>query len=277
LRLFSITAYYNKKYYFERESMYPKVDIILTSADNYSYFIHEREKRGVAIVDPGNEKIIRAELERRKLKPLEIWLTHKHIDHIGGAAELAKHFDIPIRASSEIPIYTAKVLRISDNQHFSFGSAEVKVNRIGGHTREHMVFFIDDALFTGDTLFIGGCGRNFEGHANELYDGFQRHILILPDTTRIYCGHEYAEHNLSFALTLEPSNALILKHYNTIKAQLRAGRPSVPGDLGIEKATNPFLRTRDLNLYQNVSARWDDVPKEPDKLFVFLRHLKDGY
>jgi len=257
--------------------MYPKVDIILVGNDNYAYLLHSRDNTGVAIIDPGDNKAIQRELEKRKLKPLEIWLTHKHSDHISGATSLATYYDIPIRCSSEVSSFTAKIKRTLPNTKFLFGNAEVSVSIIGGHTKEHLIFYTDNILFTGDILFIGGCGRIFEGRAEEMYSGIVKYILSLPDTTRIYCGHEYAIENLKFALYLEPYRQETIKHFNNIKRLRDEGKPSVPGDLGIEKLTNPFLRTNDPDLYRAISSRWDNVPKEPAKLFAFIRALKDNY
>ncbi len=257
--------------------MYPRVEPILTSRDNYAYLVHERTGRGVAVVDPGSYRPVQEELTARSLRPLEVWLTHKHIDHIGGAVELARQYDVPIRGPSEIPEFSIRVLRVSHGQSFLFGNAEVRVSILGGHTREHAIYLVDGALFTGDALFIGGCGRIFEGSAEDLYRGLRDHICSLPDTTRIYCGHEYAEENLRFAVYLDPGNDLLLKHHSSIRRLRAEGRPSVPGDLGVEKGTNPFLRVHDPRLRETLKMRWDELPKTPAGLFTFIRRLRDGF
>jgi hydroxyacylglutathione hydrolase len=257
--------------------MYPRVDIVPLRADNYCYFVHEREGRGLAIVDPGDAPGVLRALGPKMPRPLEIWLTHKHDDHIAGADALARRFDIPVRGPLEIPDLKCRFVPLSDGAVFNFGPAAVQVRRVRGHTSEHLVYHIDGALFTGDALFIAGCGRLFEGTAAEFYSDLQGVFSRYPDTTRVYCGHEYAEKNIRFALAMEPCNPDILKQAARLSSLARDGRPSVPGDLGLERKTNPFLRTHLPELIAGVKARSHLRSDRPEDVFAALRTLRDGF
>lgn len=257
--------------------MKPRVEIVPVLKDNYAYLVLRRDGRGAAVVDPGAAAPVRTALAHHGLRPLEIWITHKHDDHLGGAAELAREYDIPVRGPKEIPEMMARVHPLEDGETFLFGAAEVTVWRIAGHTREHLVYYIDGALFSGDALFIGGCGRLFEGVARESARGLYDRIMPLPSNTLIYCGHEYAERNLRFAMELEPGNQNIPRQYSHI-ARLRAeGRPSVPGELGVERLTNPFLRAGDPALSEALKRRYDGVPDDSEEIFAFIRRLRDTF
>jgi hydroxyacylglutathione hydrolase len=257
--------------------MYPRVDIVPLLADNYCYFVHEREGRGVAIVDPGDAAGVVRALAGKPLRPLEIWLTHKHDDHIAGAAALARRYDVPVRGPVEIPDLKSRFLPLSDGAVFHFGPAEVQVRRVRGHTSEHLVYHVDGALFTGDALFIAGCGRLFEGTAAELHDDLQSVFTRFPDNSRVYCGHEYAEKNIRFALYIEPHNPDVLRQAARICGLARDGRPSVPGELGLERRTNPFLRAHVPEVIEGVKRRTELRSARPDEVFAALRRLRDGF
>jgi hydroxyacylglutathione hydrolase len=257
--------------------MRPRVEIVPVGQDNYCYLVVRRDGRGAAIVDPGEAEPVRAALAGLGLAPLEIWITHKHADHLAGAAPLAREYDIPVRGPWELPEMATRVHPLADGGGFLFGAAEVRVWEIGGHTRGHLVYLIDGALFTGDILFLGGCGRLFEGTAEELYRGLRDRIMPLPENTLIYCGHEYAERNLRFALEIEPANPNVQRRFSQVKRLREEGRPSVPGELGVEILTNPFLRVDDPALAKALARRHDDVPRDPAGRFAFIRRLRDFF
>ncbi len=258
--------------------MFPTVDIVRVPPDNYCYLLHARGTPGVAVIDPGAAAPVQAALAAHGLRPLEIWLTHKHGDHIGGAGELARQYDVPIRGPREIPDLAARFLPVPDaTERFRFGGLDVRVVEIAGHTRHHVIYSVDDAVFTGDVLFLAGVGRIFEGTAEDLFTGIDRHILCLPDHTRIYCGHEYTERNLRFAAQLEPANQAVMMQFANCRARLAEGHPTVPGELGLERRTNPFLRVRDPRLREILAAKTGAVSGDPTALFARLRVLRDGF
>lgn len=257
--------------------MYPRVDIVPILKDNYCYFVHEREGRGVAIVDPGDAMAVGRAIDDAALHPLEIWLTHKHEDHIAGAGALARRFDVVVRGSIEIPEISSRFMALNDGACFNFGPAEVQVRRVRGHTREHLVYHLDGALFTGDALFLAGCGRLFEGTAAELYGDLQDVFSRYPDDARVYCGHEYTDKNLKFALYMDPHNENIIHQSARVRGLIREHRPTVPGDLGLERRTNPFLRVHIPELAENIRRRAEVRGERPEEIFAALRRLRDGF
>jgi hydroxyacylglutathione hydrolase len=133
------------------------------------------------------------------------------------------------------------------------------------------------AVFTGDTLFAGGCGRLFEGDAAQMMASLAR-LAALPDDARVFCGHEYTEKNLQFALTLEPGNPRLRDRMTSVQALRRSGKPTIPSTIGDEKATNPFLRTDSPELAASVRARLPEVPAgDAVALFAAVRGLKDRF
>jgi hydroxyacylglutathione hydrolase len=132
---------------------------------------------------------------------------------------------------------------VGEGDHFDFGDHRARILETSGHTIGHIcyVFAADRAAFVGDTLFSMGCGRLFEGTPAQMWLSLQK-LLALPDDTRVYCAHEYTEKNGSFSLTMEPHNAALAARMREVEALRAAGQPTVPSTIGIEKATNPFLR-----------------------------------
>jgi hydroxyacylglutathione hydrolase len=159
------------------------------------------------------------------------------------------------------------------------GGLRGRVILIPAHTSGHVAYHFpaDGAVFTGDTLFAGGCGRLFEGDAAQMMGSLGR-LVALPDDTRVYCGHEYTEKNLRFAAMLEPSNRALAEKLASVQALRRAGRPTVPSTIAEEKATNPFLRTESAELAASVRQRVPGVPPgDRVALFAALRALKDDF
>lgn len=260
------------------ETMYPSVDIVRVPPDNYCYFLRARTGREVAVIDPGEAGPVEFALAKLGLHPQEIWLTHKHPDHIGGAGELARRHDIPVRGPVEIPQLASRFLLVPGvSDRFMFGGYDVRVGEVAGHTLHHVVYVLEGAVFTGDVLFLGGVGRIFEGTAAQLFEGIERHLAPLPDNTRIYCGHEYTERNLRFASQLEPSNQAVLMQFANVRARLAEGEPTVPGEMGIERRTNPFLRVRDPRLQEALTGRIGTLPRDPAGIFTALRSLRDSF
>lgn len=260
-----------------RTVMYPAVEIIRTLADNFTYLVHARAGHDIAIVDPGEAPPVISRLSSLKWTPTEVWLTHKHRDHISGAETLARRYNIPIRAPQEVPLLQARMTHVENGTHFAFGASTVRVYGLSGHTRGHVVYHCDDALFSGDTLFIGGCGRIFEGTAQELFDGFERHFYPLPDQTRVYCGHEYAEKNLRFALEIEPYNEEVINYLRALTGRKRDGSPSVPGEIGLEKAVNPFMRVKTPAFLSSLKRHHPELPRAARDVFALVRKLRDSF
>jgi len=159
------------------------------------------------------------------------------------------------------------------------GCLRGRVILIPAHTSGHVAYYFpaERAVFTGDTLFAGGCGRLFEGDAAQMMNSLGR-LAVLPDDTRVYCGHEYTEKNLRFAAMLEPGNRTLAEKLARVEALRRAGKFTVPSTIAEEKATNPFLRTESAELAASVRARVPDLPAADQvALFAAVRAMKDRF
>jgi hydroxyacylglutathione hydrolase len=145
---------------------------------------------------------------------------------------------------------------------------------IPGHTRAHIAYYGAGALFCGDTLFACGCGRLFEGTAQQMYSSLQK-LLSLPDDTKVYCGHEYTLANIGFARAVEPGNAALAKREGRDREKRAAGKPTLPSTLGEEKATNPFLRCREPAVVDSVNKYLGARVADPVQVFAAIREWKN--
>lgn len=214
--------------------------------DNYGFLIHSPETGETAAIDTPEASKIIAACEDKGWTLTHIWNTHHHFDHVGGNLELAKAYDIEILGpghdTKRIPGLTKGV---SGGETFRFGGHDVQVIDTPGHTTSHIVYYVPgaNAAFVGDTLFVLGCGRLFEGTPAQMYDSMAK-LAALPDETKVYCAHEYTLSNAAFAVTAEPDNQDLLAYTTEAKALREKGLPTVPSTIGREKRTNPFMRAR---------------------------------
>lgn len=220
--------------------------------DNYLWIIHDGVS--AAVVDPGDDEAILASLAAHQLQLTAILLTHHHGDHIGGVSNLLRHRQVPVYGPvrPEMPVSTVAV---HQSQEIVIPSLDwrLTVLEVPGHTRDHLAYFAPDQhwLFCGDTLFAGGCGRLFEGSAEQMLASLDQ-ISQLPDDTMIYCAHEYTLSNLRFAQMIEPRNEALAQRAQEAKALREQGKPTVPSTLALEKATNPFLRVREASVQETL-------------------------
>jgi hydroxyacylglutathione hydrolase len=208
--------------------------------DNYIWAIHDDHR--VAVVDPGEAAPVLAFLKARGLQLDSILCTHRHNDHIGGIAKLREVYNVPVygRRHPDNPHITHDLREGGQLKLDAFGIL-FDVIEIPGHLDDHIAFIAPDTLFCGDVLFGAGCGRNFEGTPAQLHHSLQR-LAQLPDSTRVYCAHEYTAANLRFALACEPDNVAIQQRFAATQ-QLRAtNQITLPSTIALEKATNSFLR-----------------------------------
>jgi hydroxyacylglutathione hydrolase len=243
--------------------------------DNYGYLLHDAESGVTAAIDTPDATEITAQLDAKGWRLTHILNTHHHADHAGGNLELKRRTGCTIvgpRAdAARIP---GLDLRVGEGDVVALGAHQAIVHDTPGHTRGHIVyhFAAARAAFVGDTLFAMGCGRLFEGTPAQMWGSLQK-IMQWPDDTRIYCAHEYTQSNARFALTVEPKNGALQERAAQV-AQLRAaGRPTVPTTLGLERATNPFLRpqSRDLRVTIGLESA-NEV-----EVFAKTRALKDAF
>jgi hydroxyacylglutathione hydrolase len=236
--------------------------------DNFAYLVIEGNQ--AAIVDPGEAAPVEAALAREGVQLAAIWLTHHHHDHVGGVAELvAKYPTIAVIAGEgDAEKIKGVTLRLADGQEFPFGTLRVRAIHNPGHTLGAISFHVEDAVFTGDTLFGGGCGRLFEGDAAMMHASLTK-LAALPPETRVYFGHEYTASNLKFAAAVEPDNPDVAKRAGELKT------PSTPSTIEIEKATNPFLRSAAGDVV--IAAMNRGAAGDPVSVFGAIRSWKDQF
>jgi len=211
--------------------------------DNYIWLLRNPGGAAAAVVDPGDEDPVLEALARWGLELSAILITHRHGDHTGGIAGLkaaSPHVPVLGPAGEPIPGLTRR-LGEGDQVEIPGIEARFRVLDVPGHTRGHIAYWGAGVLFCGDTLFAAGCGRVFDGTAEQLAASLAR-IARLPPDTLVYCAHEYTLANLGFARWVEPDNPALAERTRAAEALRAAGRPTVPSRLALELATNPFLR-----------------------------------
>ena len=239
-----------------------------------------------AVVDPGDATPVIQALEFYDLELKSILITHHHADHIGGVHALQDYgqqqgWSVKTYAPRN-PTLVFPYQAVIDQEivHLDELECSFMVMEIPGHTSDHIAYWGNHALFCGDTLFGGGCGRVFDSTAANLYQSLQR-LATLPDETLIYCAHEYTLGNLDFAKSLEPENLDILARITACQSLRKLGLPTLPSTLSLEKATNPFLRChlpsiRKAALIEDSSLNEQKQSSEED-IFTHIRHLKNNY
>jgi len=216
--------------------------------DNYAYLVIDGDR--AAVVDPGEAEPIERALERERVALDAIWLTHHHHDHVGGVAALvAARPGLDVVAHVRDRERAPGVTRAVDDGD-RVGAARIIHNP--GHTLGAISYWLerDAAVFTGDTLFAAGCGKLFEGTAEQMYASLAR-LAALPPDTRVYFGHEYTAKNLRFAASAEPDNPDVARR----AAELR--EPSTPSTIALELATNVFVRAPDAATFARIRASKD--------------------
>jgi len=257
------------------------VHAIPAFTDNYLWLLVRGSS--AVVVDPGDAGPVTATLDRMGLNLVGILITHWHPDHIGGLPQLA---------TGGMPVYgpAAEAARIPGlTQTLKEGdSVEVlglsfSVLELPGHTLGHIAYYSapsadaeNGLLFCGDTLFSAGCGRLFEGTAPQMHAALSR-LAALPEQTPVYCTHEYTLSNLAFAWAVEPGNAALRARIAEVKAMRASDQPSLPSQIGLERASNPFLRTQAPAVRKSAEA-WSATKLATDEqVFAVLRRWKDGF
>lgn len=213
-------------------------------SDNYIWLVHEPESRETMVVDPAVAEPVLAEAAKRGWTITQIWNTHWHPDHTGGNAAIKEatgcHVTGPEAERDRIPTLDTLV---KEGDSARLGNVVADVIDVPAHTAGHIAFHIpsEKVAFVGDTLFAMGCGRLFEGTAAQMYDNMRK-LEALPDSTRIYCAHEYTQANGEYALVAEPDNLALKERMAEVLTLRERGEATVPTTIRLERATNPFMR-----------------------------------
>ncbi len=223
-----------------------EIAIFPCRSDNYGLLIHNNMTGQTASIDtPDADEIIR-QCEARDWALTDIWNTHHHEDHTGGNLSLKKTHNVTITGpdmiTGRIPALDKGV---GEGDQFFFGDHKVHVWHTPGHTKDHVIYYVPDAgaVFVGDTLFVLGCGRLFEGTPTQMHMSLAK-LAALPPETLVYCAHEYTLSNGKFALTVEPENPALIQVMEAAKAKRERNLPTVPSTIAQELATNPFMRAK---------------------------------
>jgi hydroxyacylglutathione hydrolase len=248
---------------------------VATLDDNYVWII--TQGKSTVVIDPGESDPVASWLKTQQRQPTAILITHTHHDHIDGVESLLSLYPnckVYAHASATLP-FTHDPLEVNDT--INFDDIHIKVMDLSGHTPNQIGYYIptSKALFCGDALFAGGCGRLFNGGtAAEMTESLAR-IAKLPTDTAIYCAHEYTLANLRFAQIAEPNNENIMKRLERVMRIRNQSLPSVPSLLRDELATNPFLRTETIELHKTIDVIATAKTSNAIERFIYLRAWKD--
>lgn len=241
-------------------------------SDNYGFLIHDPASGETACIDTPDADGYLKQAEAKGWRITQIWNTHWHPDHAGGNDAIKAATGCSVYAPQEVERITQPDVVLKHGDTVSLGKSTARVLDVGGHTNGHIAYHLPDAgvAFVGDAVFALGCGRMFEGTADQFWESLTR-IKALPEETMLYCAHEYTASNAAFALHADPDNAALAEYAAEIAAKRAKDAPTVPTRLSRELATNPFLRADDPAL----AAKWGG--DNPVETFAAIRAGKDNF
>ncbi|MEX0279297.1 MAG: hydroxyacylglutathione hydrolase [Ruegeria sp.] len=244
-------------------------------SDNYAFLAHDAASGQTALIDAPEPGPILDALDARGWSLSHVFLTHHHWDHVDGLAGiLEKHGAKVIGASADAHRLPVLDQQVADGETFEFAGEPVQVLDVSGHTVGHIAFYLPDSavVFTADSLMALGCGRLFEGTPPQMWDSLCK-LAALPDDTLVCSGHEYTQSNAKFAVTVDPDNPALNDRVADINRARAAGEATVPSNLGLEKATNPFLRAAN----PAIQAHLGMTNADPASVFAEIRARKDRF
>ncbi|KAG7335012.1 hypothetical protein KOW79_001608 [Hemibagrus wyckioides] len=254
-----------------------RVKVISILEDNYMYLVIDEQSKEAIAVDPAVPHRLLEIVNREGVTLTAVLTTHHHWDHARGNEALLK--DLP-----ELQVYggderiTGLTHKVTNGQELKFNTINVRCLFTPCHTSGHMCYFLwedncpdSPAVFTGDTLFVGGCGKFFEGTAEQMYHNLTEVLGTLPQDTKVFCGHEYTIKNLKFAMLVEPENERVKEKLSWARARDDDDKPTVPSTLLEEFEYNPFLRLSEESV-QKFTGKSD-----PIEVLHVLRKEKDNF
>jgi len=258
-----------------------KIEIVKQLTDNYSYIIYKKNTKNAIVVDPAEAEPIIKFIKKNNLSLKGILITHHHSDHTSGINDILKEKTIDVYSPNNKIFGTTKLLKDKDIIDFDFINFNIIASP--GHTLDHIVYFNkkENLLFCGDVLFYYGCGRVFEGTMKQMLDTLNK-IYVLPDDTKVFCGHEYTYKNLEFLL----DELVISPNKGAIKAKCRnlikKNGSSMPFNLGHQKSWNPFLNCNSRSYKTGIASSYENIGKisaEASELdfFTYIREKRNKY
>jgi hydroxyacylglutathione hydrolase len=269
-----------------------QVHAIPAFTDNYIWMMHDGSE--AVVVDPGESEPVVKALAEMRLSLSAIVLTHLHFDHCWGVPGLRERWPVPVYGPvlndydrtthppfpkpGTIPL-DCVTRPVGDGDRVALPSlrTDLTVIAVPGHTRGHLAYWdrTYGRIFTGDTLFAGGCGLVFDSMADMAHS--LARLSSLPEQTEVYCGHEYTMTNLRFAMAVDPNNEALLARYKTEQAKLERGLPTVPSTIALEKTTNPFLRLLEHDILDAIRTHTGVVASTANASFEALRNWKNAF
>jgi hydroxyacylglutathione hydrolase len=254
-----------------------KIGQILLLRDNYGYLLVCEKTQQAAIIDPSEAEPVLSRIESENVALKAILNTHHHRDHTGGnEGILTKHRAEVYGHKSDKGRIPGLTHGVDEGDEVKIGELQGKVLFIPGHTTGHVAYLFENNLFCGDTLFTAGCGRLFEGTPEQMHASLKK-LMALPDNTKVYCGHEYTESNLRFAISVEPKNPKLAARFERVRGLRARGTPTVPATLEEEKQTNPFLRWDSKEIQASVKSANPAARLDPVSVFTAVRKMKDAF
>ncbi len=246
--------------------------------DNYIWLLYDADSRGAFVVDPGDAVPVDAALRQEQLELEGILITHHHFDHVGGVERLCRTHS-PVVYGPVNPSIAGVDHALKAGDRIEVLATSFEIMEVPGHTLDHIAYFHEGErplLFCGDTLFAGGCGRVFEGTPPMMHASLEA-LAALPENTAVYCAHEYTLANLAFARAVEPGNAALAQRQADAVAARARNEPTVPSSLGLERATNPFLRCSDPALLSSLRSQGRLDGESAPEVFATVRGWKDNF
>lgn len=241
--------------------------------DNYIWVLSQDDGQCL-IVDPGEAAPVLAAIDENQWIPQAILLTHHHHDHVGGVKELTQKYPgLVVYGPAETQDKGATHI-VKEGDTVDVLGYEFSVIATPGHTLGHVCFFSDPYLFSGDTLFSGGCGRLFEGTASQMYQSLQK-LNAFPDHTLVCCAHEYTLANMNFAHSILPHDPAVNDYHREVKELRAKNQKTLPVTLKNERKINVFLRTNDVDLIKEINKETN--LQQPEQRFAWLRSKKDNF
>ncbi|MCF1486380.1 hydroxyacylglutathione hydrolase [Pseudomonas sp. AA27] len=257
-----------------------QIDALPAFNDNYIWLLQDTANRRCAVVDPGDAGPVQAWLGQHRDWALEaILVTHHHHDHVGGVEALKQATGATVYGPAN-ELIPARDVALEDGAQVKALGLTFEVMAMPGHTLGHIAYYTAQSptplLFSGDTLFAAGCGRLFEGTPEQMHHSLQR-LAALPAETEVYCAHEYTLSNLRFARAVEPESPHVLQRFEDVTRLRADNRISLPSTIGLERLTNPFLRTAETFVKQKADEWKGHSNPTQATVFAALRSWKDVF